>query len=208
MSERIFAYTALIVALLCFGPAELWAVPGTVKLETGAVLEGDISLPPGDKIELVLAGTREKASIPVDDIKNIEVAPSSPSASGKPPLLKRLWRRFTASSDAEQTLTVTLRTGEVYTGWLFWHQSTGEVEVRESKYVVRKAYLRPRQIDRDRHHPIDVKRQYVRSITFYEKDTAVSKECPKGERSFDRSDYQFCPFDGTPLTEQKVSAQD
>jgi hypothetical protein len=208
MSQRTFTCTALILALLSFNAAQLWAVPGTVQLETGAVLEGDIRFPPKDMIELVLADSRDKAAIPVNDIKNIEVTSSRPAPSDKLPMWKRLWRRLAGPSEKEQTLTITLRNGEVYRGWLFWHQSAGEVEVSESKYLVRKVYLRPRQIDRKRHQPIDVNRQYVRSITFCDEDVAVSRECPKCGRLFHIPEYEHCPFDGTPLTERSVSAQE
>jgi len=208
MSQKTLTCTALVLALAFLDPAQLWAVSGTVRLETGAVLEGDIRFPPEDKIELVLSDSREKAAIPVEDIKTIEVSSSRPAPSDKLPMLKRLWRRITGPSETEQLLTIKLRNGEVYRGWLFWQQSAGEVEVSESKYVVRKVYLRPRQIDRKRHQPIDVNRQHVRSITFREEDTAVSKECAKCGEKFDQPDYKYCPFDGTPLTERSVSAQE
>ena len=208
MSQEILICTALTLALAFINPAQLWAVPGTVQLETGDVLEGDIRLPPEDKIELVLADSREKATIPVEDIKKIEVSPPPAVPSDELPMLKRLWRRLKGPSDTDQTLTIRLRNGEVYRGQLFWHQSAGEVEVSESKYIVRKAYLRPRQIDRKRHQPIDVNRQYVRSITFGEVETTVSKECPKCGNSFDEPDYEYCPFDRTPLTERSVSVKE
>jgi hypothetical protein len=208
MSQKTLTCTALILALFSLYPARSGAVPGTVQLETGDLLEGDIRLPPDDKIELVLADSREKASIPVEDIRNIEVSSSRPTASDKLPLLKRLWRRLTGPSETEQTLTITLLSGEVYRGWLLWHQSAGEVEVSESKYVVRKAYLRPRQIDRKRHQPIDVNRQYIRSITFHAKDTVVSRECAKCGTLFDRPDYKYCPFDGTSLTERSAPVKE
>ena len=204
MTQKTLTCTALILALLSLYPTRSGAVPGTVQLETGDSLEGDIRLPPNDKIELVLADSREKATIPVEDISNIEVSSSRPTASDKLPMLKRWWRRLTGPADTEQMLTVTLFSGQVYRGWLFWHQSAGEVEVSESRYIVRKAYLRPRQIDRKRHQPIDVNRQYIRSITFRKKDTIVSRECVKCGTLFDRPDYKYCPFDGTLLTERST----
>jgi len=208
MSKKTCACTALILALASLNPAQLWAVPGAVQLETGEVIEGDIRFPPEDKIELVLADSRDRAAIPVEDIKNLEVPLSRPATSDKLPLLKRLWRRFTGPSETDQPLTITLRNGEVYRGWLFWHQSAGEVEVSESKYIVQKAYLRPRQIDRKRHQPVDVNRQYVRSITFREQDAAVPRECAKCGTLFDKPDYKYCPFDGTSLTERSASVKE
>lgn len=208
MSQRMLLFIALTLALAFLCPEQLWAVSGTVELETGAVLEGDIRLPPEDKIELALTDSQEKATIPIEDIKRIEVSPAPAAPSDKLPMLKRWWRRLKGPSEADRTLTIRLRNGDVYRGQLFWHQSAGEVEVSESKYVVRKAYLRSRQIDRKRHQPIDVNRQYVRSITFGEYETVVSKECPKCGNSFDEPNYEYCPFDRTPLTERSVSAQE
>ena len=208
MKHRTVICTVLVAALSCLKPPDSRAVPGTVQLETGDVLQGDVRLPPADKLELVLADSQEEASIPIGDIRNVEVTPLYPPTSEKLSLLKRLWRRLTGPSEEEQTLTVTLRNGEVYRGWLSWRQSAGQVEVRESAYVARKAYLKPKQIDRERHQPIDVTRQYIRSITLSGVETVVSRECEKCGRSFDRSDYKYCPFDGTTLSERSASAQD
>ena len=115
MTQKTLTCTALILALLSLYPARSGAVPGTVQLETGNTLEGDIRLPPNDEIELVLAHSREKATIPVEDISNIEVSSSRPTASDKLPMLKRWWRRLTGPADTEQMLTVTLFSGQVYT---------------------------------------------------------------------------------------------
>ena len=70
-----------------------------------------------------------------------------------------------------------------------------------------KVYMRSRQTDRERHQPVDVTKQYVRSITFSERETAVPKKCPQCGRSFEEPDYEYCPFDGTALTEPTVSVQ-
>ena len=208
MWQRALICTVSIAVLSCLHPADLCAVPGAVRLETGDVLQGDIRFPPEDRLELVLADSQQEASIPIGDIKSVEVTAPYPRTAEKLPLLKRLWRRLTGPSEEEETLTLTLRNGEVYRGWLSWRQSAGEVEVRESAYVVRKAYLRPKQIDRERHQPIDVSKRYVRSITLGGEETVVSKECEKCGRSFERSDYKYCPFDGTTLIERSASTQD
>jgi hypothetical protein len=198
---------ALILALFGSHPTRSCAVSGTVQLETGDTLKGEITFPPKNRLEVVLADSREKASVPIEDIEKIEVADARPKTSSKTPFLKRLWRRFRGPSEKQQTVTVTLRNGEVYEGWLFWLQSEGLVEVRPSKYVVQKAYLKPRQTDRGRRQPIDVTRQYVRSITFRETGKVVFKECPKCATSFEKLNYKYCPFDGTALTEAEVSVQ-
>lgn len=208
MKSKILICIALVLAPFCSGPAKLWAVSGTVTLETGNDLKGEISFPPDNEIEMVLADSREEVSLPIEDIKKVEVADAHTTVSDEVPLMKRLWRRFIGPSEAEQTLTVTLRNGEVYEGWFSWRQSKGAVEVRTSKYVVRKTYLKPRQADRERHHPVDVTRKYIRSITFSETDTVVPKECPKCGRSFEAPDYKYCPFDATALTEPTASPRD
>ena len=198
---------ALILALFWCNPASSWAASGTVQLTGGNAFKGEIGFPPNDEIEMVLAASREDASLPIEDIEKIEVAAARPGVSDEIPLLKRLWRRLIGPSETQQTLTVTLRNGDVYRGWLSWRQSEGLVEIRPSKYVVQKAYLKSKQTDRERHHPVDVTRQYIRSITFSETETVARKECPKCGSSFEESDYKFCPLDGTALAESGASAQ-
>jgi hypothetical protein len=207
MNGRMLLSIALVLASFGSRPAKSCAVSGTVRLETGDALKGEISIPPKNTIEIVLADSREKAAVPIEDIEKIEVADARPAVSGKIPFLKRIWRRFLGPSEKQQTVTVTLRNGEVFRGWLSWRQSDGVVEVRPSKYIVRKAYLKPKQTDRDRHQPIDVTKQYIRSITFSETDSPELKECPKCGKSFEKPDYKYCPFDGTALTEAEVSVQ-
>jgi len=192
--------------LWCVNPGPAWAVSGTIQLETGDAVNGDISVPPKNAIEIVLAESRKRAVIPIEDIKKIEVPVSQPDAQQEPSALKRFSRRFMGASEAEQALTITLRTGEMYHGWLAWRQSEGALEVRPSKYVVEKVYLKSKQADRERHHPADLTRRYVRSITFSDVAPSVQKKCPKCDRSFEQPDYKFCPLDGTPLTEQAVSS--
>jgi len=207
MNGRMVLGFALVLTLFGSHPTRSFAVSGTVQLETGDVLKGEISIPPKDTIAVVLADSREKATVPIEDIEKIEVAHARPEVSSKTPFLKRIWRRFIGPSEKQQTVTVTLRNGDVFRGWLSWLQSDGVVEVRPSKYIVRKAYLKPRQVDRDRHQPIDVTKQYIRSVTFCETDSTVLKKCPKCGKSFEKPGYKYCPFDGTALTEAGVSVQ-
>lgn len=200
-------YGALVWAMLSLNPAQAWAVRGTVELETGDVLNGDISIPPNDEIEMVLADSSDRASIPIKEIKQIDVADPPQCDSAEASVVKRFWRRLTGPSKAEQTLTVTLRNGDVHEGRLSWRRSEGLIEVRLSKYVVRKVYVRPVKTDRQRHQPLDVSRQYVRSIRFAETERAAQKRCSKCGRLFEQSDYVYCPFDGTLLTESASTAK-
>ena len=208
MNGRMLVGFALILTLVGSHATRSSAVSGTVQLKTGDALKGEINIPPKDTITIVLADSREKAAVPIEDIEKIEVADARPAVSGKTPFLKRIWRRFIGPSEKQQTVTVTLRNGDVFRGWLSWQQSDGVVEVRPSKYIVQKAYLKPKQTDRDRHQPIDVTKQYIRSITFSETDSPELKECAKCGKSFEEADYKYCPFDGTALTEAEVSVQD
>jgi hypothetical protein len=208
MRRGALATVAVLTALLWFGVADSRAVTGVVKLETGDVLEGDVRFPPHDRLDLVLVDSEDSASIPVEDIKSVEVSSPPTDRSETLPFFKRLWRRLTGPSEQEQTLTVTLRDGDVFTGWFSWRQSAGKIEVQESDYIVREAYLRPKQIDRERHQPIDIRKRYVRSITLDHKDAVVLKECPTCNRSFEEPDYEYCPFDGTPLSERSVPAHE
>jgi hypothetical protein len=207
MNAKMVLGLALILTLLGSHPTRSFAAAGTVQLTTGDPLKGEISIPPKDTITVVLADSREKATVPIEDIEKIEVADARPDVSSNVPFLKRIWRRFIGPAEKKQTVTVTLRSGEVFRGWLSWQQSDGVVEVRPSKYIVRKAYLKPKQADRDRRQPIDVTKQYIRSITFSETDSAVPKGCAKCGKSFEVQGYRYCPFDGTALTEAGVSVQ-
>jgi|GEM_PF-4985723 len=208
MTRWTFVSAAVLAALLCLRVGSSYAVPGVVELETGDILEGDVRFPPHDRLDLVLVDSQDTASIPIEDIKTVEVSSPPAARSETVPLIKRLWRRLIGPSEQEQTLTVTLRNGDVYTGWFSWRQSAGKIEVRESAYIVRDAYLRPKQIDRERHQPIDIRNRYVRSITLKDEDTVVPKECPTCNRTFEESDYKYCPFDGAPLSERSVPAQE
>jgi len=208
MRRRALASVAVLTALLWLGGSDSCAVTGVVELDTGDVLEGDVRFPPHDRLELVLVDSQDTASIPIKDIKSVEVTSAPADQSETLPFLKRVWRRLTGPSEQEQTLRVTLRNGDVYTGRFSWRQSAGKIEVRESDYIVRDAYLRPKQIDRERHQPIDIRNRYVRSITLGDEETVTLKKCPACNRSFEEPDYKYCPFDGTPLDERSVPAQE
>ena len=208
MVPRTIISTVIVATVLwCYG-ADLWAAPGTVELETGEVLEGDVRFVPEDQLELVVTDSQDTLSIPLTDIKSVQVDAPSTVQPESLPLLKRLWRRLTGPPEQQETITVTLRSGEVHTGWLSWRQSAGEIEVRESDYIVRKAYVKHKQIDRGRHQPIDIRKRYVRSITLADEERVVLKKCPTCNRTFEQPDYEYCPYDGTPLNELPAAAQE